>query len=113
MDLRVSISTPNGITYISQLQTMSCEVCGDMQGESTCGRCTLLIIIPPNPDGKNESGVVLGSIIGPTLESNSPYAHTNFTFEYNGSQFPTVLSFSPTYVVSEHRDIIEVRFKSA
>jgi hypothetical protein len=56
---------------------------------ATCGRTTIVISIPPNPEGETEQGGASGSIFRP-----NHWFHIHFQFEYIVLRAPSILHVS-------------------
>jgi hypothetical protein len=75
-----------------------------MHGTATCGRTTMVLEIPPNPEGGNEPGGASGSIFLP-----NHWFHISFQFEYAVSRTPSIMHVSPSISnTGKFGEIIEV-----
>ena len=105
-DVVANISSANGKVVQLDVLTLSYDDCQDAYGFNHCGRCTLVVNIPVNPDG-NKSGLVSGSIIASASEPEESIL--NFSFYFDGSYTPSILSISPSFSYAGQSNYIEVR----
>ena len=87
---------------------MSCDKCGENHQDAGCGQCTLILNIPPNPEGNNQSEVIIGTIGIPRLGGDMQYLYMNFSFQYDGSRSPSILSYTPTTAIAGQEEAVEV-----
>ena len=106
-NLSANITTSNGLELTLDIITLTYEECRNKLGIATCGKTTMVIEIPSNPEGESEPGGVSGSIFLP-----DHLFHIYFQFEYVRSRTPSILHVSNAIsYTGKFGEIIEVRIK--
>jgi hypothetical protein len=105
--LSANLTTTHGYDLTFELRSLTYEDCQNMLGIATCGRASMMIEFPPNPEGNTKSGVS-GSLFVP-----DHLFQIEFRFDYVLSSSPTILHVSSTVSkTGQVDDIIEVNISS-